>query len=62
MVNLDSLGQKSIEKDSTIEPPTKELDKLDDMSVPEDAIPSAILVLFAIIPMAILLILFTFFN
>ena len=62
MANLDSLGQKSIEKDRTVQPPTEKLNKLNDRSVPEDDIPPALLVVFAIIPMAILLILFTFFN
>ncbi|AGY75300.1 hypothetical protein [Clostridium autoethanogenum] len=62
MANLGSLGQKSIEKDHTVQPPIEELDKLNDRPVPEDDIPPAVLVVFAVIPMAILLILFTFFN
>ncbi|OAA89390.1 hypothetical protein [Clostridium coskatii] len=62
MANLGSLGQKSIEKDHTVQPPTEELNKLNDKPVQEDDIPPALLVVFAVIPMAILLILFTFFN
>ncbi|OAA84203.1 hypothetical protein [Clostridium ljungdahlii] len=63
MANLGSLGQKSIEKDRTVQqPPTEELNKLNDKPVQEDDIPPALLVVFAVIPMAILLILFTFFN
>jgi hypothetical protein len=58
MANLDSLDQKPIEKDYTIVQPTEELDKLNDSSVPEDDTSPILLALLAVIPMAILIILF----
>lgn len=58
MANLDSLDQKTIEKDRTVVQPTEELDKLNDESVPEDETSPILLAIFAIIPMVILIILF----
>lgn len=62
MTNLNSLNPKSIEKNYSVQPPSEELDKLNNKSVPENNdIPPIVLILFSIIPMVILLILFTFF-
>lgn len=54
MANLNSLDQESIEKDYNIVQPAEEPDKLDNGSVTD-----ILLVLFAIIPMIILIILFS---
>lgn len=58
MANLYSMDKKSIEKDYTIAQPTEELDKLNDESEPEDEASSIVLLLFAFIPMIILILLF----
>jgi len=59
MANLDSLDQKTKEKDHTIVQPTEDLDKLNDEPVPEDETSTILLALFAVIPMVILIILFS---
>lgn len=63
MANLDYLNEKSIEEDCTIVRATEELDKLNDGDVSEgDTSSIVLLVLCSFIPMAILIILFTFSN
>ncbi|WP_368488985.1 hypothetical protein [Clostridium sp. BJN0013] len=64
MANLDSLDQKSLEKNHTILQSTEELNKLnssvpeDNSSVSEDDISPILLILCTAIPMIILIILF----
>lgn len=58
MADLYSMDKKSIEKDYTITQPTEELDKLNDESEPEEETSSIVLILFAFIPMIILILLF----
>jgi len=54
VANLDSLEQKSLEKDYTIVQPTEELDKLNDRPILEGDMPPTLLALCAAIPIAIL--------
>lgn len=58
MADLYSMDKESIEKDYTITQPAEELDKLNDESEPEEETSSIVLILFAFIPMIILILLF----